>query len=417
MVFSTILDFFVGRAIHASEDPRRRRGLLIVSLVGNLGMLAVFKYTNFLFSTVNGISTLAFGLEPLPLLNIILPLGISFYTFQTLSYTIDIHRRELAPTSSILSFALYVAFFPQLVAGPIVRASHLLPQLERGPRFGPRQMRWAFGLVLFGLIKKVVFADNFAQIANTVYADPAAYSGWLTLIGTYAFAFQIYCDFSGYTDMARGIAALMGYDIGLNFDFPYFAVGVRDFWKRWHISLSTWLRDYLYIPLGGNRGTRRRVLRNIMVTMLLGGLWHGANWTFVVWGGIHGVWINAEHALERVGVAIDPRRLGWPLRILGTVLTFHIVCVTWVFFRAESVGDALDILVGVVRPATGLALDATFFRWLPVLLLVELLMWRTRVTDWILRAPLAYWILVGMGLLFTLALGDFRGSDFVYFQF
>lgn len=417
MLFSTVLDFAVGRALDRTADARRRKLLLLASLVGNLGMLAVFKYANFLLDTANGISTLVFGVAPLPMLEIVLPLGISFYTFQTLSYTIDIYRGRMRPATSILGFGLYVAFFPQLVAGPIVRASSLLPQLERGPRFGPRQMRWALGLVVYGLVKKVVFADNFAQIANAVYADPASQSGGMLLLGTYAFAIQIYCDFSGYTDMARGIAALLGYDIGLNFDFPYFAVGVRDFWKRWHISLSTWLRDYLYIPLGGNRTSSWGVFRNVMLTMLLGGLWHGANWTFVVWGGIHGLWIHVEHALDRRGWGFEAEGLRWPARILGMVITFHVVCVTWVFFRAASVADALEFFGGLGRPWTGAGFDVGFFRWLPLLLVVEWSMWRTTVTDRILRRDTLYWMLIGAAVVFTLALGDFGGNDFVYFQF
>ncbi len=417
MLFSTVLDFFVGRAMHESPDGPRRRALLGLSLLGNLGLLFYFKYTNWFLGSLNSVSHMVTGEAAFPLYDIILPLGISFYTFQTLSYTIDIYRRQLKPTDSILTFGLYVAFFPQLVAGPIVRASYLLPQLTAGPRYAPGQVRWGIGIFLYGLIKKVVVADNIARVANVVFAAPEEYWGVGVLLGTYAFAFQIYCDFSGYTDMARGIGAVLGYDIGLNFNFPYFAVGVRDFWSRWHISLSTWLRDYLYITLGGNRVPRLRAMANIMATMLLGGLWHGANWTFVVWGFIHGVWINLEHALERRGFTMSGRTTGfWP-RLLGTFLTFHLVCITWIFFRADTVQDSFSILLGLFRGGWSTDLDLTAFRYVPGLLLIDGLMWRTRITAWLLARPVWYWVLVWLGVFITLAFGDFRGNDFVYFQF
>ena len=417
MAFSTFLDFSVGRGLHRSQDPRRRRQLLAISLVGNLGLLFAFKYTNWFLGSINSLSMLFTGDAPFALYDIILPLGISFYTFQTLSYTIDIYRREMNPTNSLLTFALYVAFFPQLVAGPIVRAANLVPQLDRGPAFAPGQVRWGMGVFVFGLVKKVVLADNLAQIANTVFADPGSFPGWGVLLGTYAFAFQIYCDFSGYTDMARGIAAILGYDIGTNFNFPYFAVGVRDFWRRWHISLSTWLRDYLYIPMGGGRCSPARRRMNIMNTMLLGGLWHGANWTFVVWGGIHGAWISLEHALDRIGWRIGSETMSIPVRVLGTLVTFHLVCVTWIFFRAESFGDAVGILFGLLRRGPSPPLDLAMLGFVPLLLLVDLLMWKTNLTAWILRRRFAFWLAMWVGIVVTLVFGDFRGNDFVYFQF
>jgi D-alanyl-lipoteichoic acid acyltransferase DltB (MBOAT superfamily) len=417
MLFSSVVDFVAGRHLHTATDPRARRGWLCLSLVANLGLLFVFKYTNWFLGTLTGLGSL-FGFAPLPHLDIVLPLGISFYTFQTLSYTLDIHRGRLEPTTSFLDFALFVSFFPQLVAGPIVRAADLLPQLRRGPRFVAGQIPWAAGIFVFGMVKKVVFADNFAAIANAAYADPAHTSTWHLVLGTYAFAFQIYCDFSGYTDMARGVAAALGYDVGRNFHFPYFALGVRDFWKRWHISLSTWLRDYLYISLGGNRISPRRTQINVMLTMLLGGLWHGANWTFVVWGAIHGIWISVEHLSDGRLARLRPRFASLPVRTLAWVGTFHLVCLTWVFFRAQSITDAFDILGSLVHPrGDGLTLDASFFVWLAPLLGVEGLMARTRFTRWLLGHPYFYWLAMLSGLLLLLLLGDFRGHDFVYFQF
>lgn len=417
LVYSSFLDYRMGKLIYRATDPRRRKLFLIISLVGNLGILFFFKYLNLFLGSLNSVCHIVNHTEPFPLYDIILPIGISFYTFQTLSYTIDIYRGKLKPTNSLLTFALYVAFFPQLVAGPIVRAARLIPQIERGPEFLPKQFKVGLGFFVFGLLKKVVIADNLAVVANEVFGAPHLYSGLDIVIGTYAFAFQIYCDFSGYTDMARGIAYLIGYDIGVNFNFPYFAKGIRDFWRRWHISLSTWLRDYLYIPLGGNQGSHFRHYRNIMFTMLLGGLWHGANWTFVVWGFIHGVWIITEHIYNRIVPGGKQRRANFLLDTVKMLATFHLVCCTWIFFRADNIGAAFDIYSQLASWSAVSVMGFGMFLYVIPLLLVDAVYYKTKITSLLLRRPILYWLSISAGVFLYIIFGNFRGEDFVYFQF
>ena len=342
---STLVDFVTGRAIHASDDPGRRRLWLWCSLATNLGMLGFFKYAGFFVdSFVDLLGNFGVEASPGPL-GIILPVGISFYTFQTMSYSIDIHRRVLEPTDRLLDFALFVGFFPQLVAGPIVRARDFLTQLATDDR-SPIDTGRATRLILGGLFKKMVLADVLgAQLVDGVFADPGGATGLETLLGIYGYALQIYGDFSGYSDIAIGIALLLGFRFPVNFNQPYRALSLQDFWRRWHISLSSWLRDYLYIGIGGSRGGRARTARNLMATMLLGGLWHGAGWTFVLWGAIHGVGLVVERwVMHRTQpgqvVTGEPSRTG---RIVRMLLTFHIVCVGWVFFRAVNVDRALEV--------------------------------------------------------------------------
>jgi alginate O-acetyltransferase complex protein AlgI len=416
MVFSTVLDYAVARRITSTKAPTRRRLWLSLSLVGNLGVLFLFKYTNWLMGSMNSLAHFFTGQDPFPLYDIILPLGVSFYTFQTLSYTIDIYRGKIEKPTDLLTFALFVSFFPQLVAGPIVRAAHLIPQLRRGPTFPEGRVIRSVSLVVFGLFKKVVIADSLAQIVDWVYLDPSAFSGLHVLLATYAFAFQIYCDFSGYTDMARGLGGLLGFDLGENFRQPYFSSSIREFWRRWHISLSTWLRDYLYIPLGGNRGGVWFVLRNVMLTMLLGGLWHGANWTFVAWGGIHGAWISLERILARTGGAAR-RRLPFVVRGLLILATFHGVCVTWVFFRAGSFSDAMKVFASVTRESSVVGLRLELLLWIPVAILIDALVIRKSVRDFVLRHPLAHWTLLWLAVLSMIVFGVSGANKFIYFQF
>jgi D-alanyl-lipoteichoic acid acyltransferase DltB (MBOAT superfamily) len=345
LLFSSVLDFWVSRRMGGTDSPAQRKVLLLVSLSLNLGLLVFFKYTNFLLSAGSDILAL-FGVQrQAPVLDITLPLGISFYTFQTLSYTIDVYRRHLEPCASLRKFCLYVSFFPQLVAGPIVRASDFLPQLDTEKRATSEAKREAWLLVAVGFLKKMVLADNIAPFVNDVYAAPTSVDGNILLLATYAFAFQIYLDFSGYSDIARGLAKLLGYELTLNFDKPYFATSITDFWRRWHISLSSWLRDYLYISLGGNRGGRLLTYRNLLLTMILGGIWHGAAWTFVIWGVFHGVVLALERAIPwRFPLSVDTVSG----KLVRQIWTFHLVCVSWVFFRAASVADAKAILLGIV---------------------------------------------------------------------
>ncbi len=343
---STIVDWYCARWMHASSSRRTRLVFLCVSLGVNLGLLGFFKYSNFLLDNFNAL-TASWGIIHVPpSLDIVLPVGISFYTFQTLSYTIDVFRKKMAPWPSPLDFALYVTFFPQLVAGPIVRASEFLPQCSvprraTGPQFG-----WGMSLFVLGLFQKVVVADGLlAPIVEVVYGTPALppdfSAAWA---GTLAFAGQIFCDFAGYSTCAIGIAMCLGFALPENFRFPYAAIGFSDFWCRWHISLSSWLRDYLYIPLGGNRRGGVRTYINLSLTMLLGGLWHGASWTFVVWGGLHGFYLIAERLLCSTSIAdlrVWSTKIG---RLTLMVGTFAAVCVTWVFFRADDFGEAFSIL-------------------------------------------------------------------------
>ncbi len=342
---STGVDFVSGRAIHATEDPTRRRLWLWCSLGTNLGMLGFFKCAGFFVdSFVDLLGGLGIEASAGPL-GIILPVGISFYTFQTMSYSIDIHRRVLEPTDRLLDFALFVGFFPQLVAGPIVRARDFLAQLATDDR-SPIDTGRATRLILGGLFKKMVLADVIgAELVDGVFADPGGATGLETLLAIYGYALQIYGDFSGYSDIAIGLALLLGFRFPMNFDQPYRALSLQDFWRRWHISLSSWLRDYLYIGLGGSRGGRARTARNLLATMLLGGLWHGAGWTFVLWGAIHGVGLVVERfVVERLAPVGsgpgEPSRIG---RVVRTLVTFHVVCVGWVFFRAVDVGRATEV--------------------------------------------------------------------------
>jgi len=341
---STIVDFTAGRAIHASDDPSRRRLWLVASLSTNLGMLAVFKYAGFFVDQfVDLLGGLGMDVSAGPL-RIILPVGISFYTFQTMSYTIDIHRRVMAPTTSLLDFALFVGFFPQLVAGPIVRARDFLAQLATDDR-APIEPGRAGKLIIGGLFKKVVLADTLgAELVDGVFADPGGATGLETLLAVYGYALQIYGDFSGYSDIAIGVALLLGFRFPTNFDQPYRALSLQDFWRRWHISLSSWLRDYLYIGLGGNQGGRARTARNLLATMLLGGLWHGAGWTFVLWGAIHGVGLVAERFVPGLGPVPKASRIG---RVVRGLLVFHVVCAAWVFFRSVDLDRALDVFAAL----------------------------------------------------------------------
>ena len=352
IAFSTALDFTVGRVLARSDRVTPRRAALIASLVGNLGLLAYFKYAGFFVeSAVVFANRLGYELSPEPL-NIILPVGISFYTFQTLSYTIDLYRRRIDPCRSLLDFAVFVAFVPQLVAGPIVRAAHFLPQLRADKTWSTAAFSSGFQQAIRGLAKKVVIADHIALVADAVFHDPASFGCAGTWFGVIAFAVQIYCDFSGYSDIAIGVARMLGFDLPVNFDHPYIARSFSDFWRRWHISLSGWLRDYLYISLGGNRHGPRQTYRNLLLTMLLGGLWHGAAWTFVAWGFYHGAWLAIVRAMPRI--IPEPPELSARPPLLPTliriVVMFIIVCLGWVLFRAASFGDALQIaqnLVGV----------------------------------------------------------------------
>jgi alginate O-acetyltransferase complex protein AlgI len=331
LVASTVVNHVLAVAIYRAHAPQARRGLLTLAVGFDLGLLAYFKYAGFFASSVDNLVGTSW------LVTVVLPVGISFYTFMAISYVVDTYRGELVP-ASFARFAVFQAFFPHLVAGPIVRASELLPQLE-SPR-DPRKVNTAraFMLIVVGLFLKVVIANHLAtHIVDEVFAAPNRHSSLEVLVAVYAYAVQIFADFCGYTNIAIGVALLLGFNFPQNFDGPYTAVSLQDFWRRWHMTLSRWLRDYLYIPLGGNRKGRLTTYRNLMLTMLLGGLWHGAAWTFVVWGGIHGAGLCIERAL---GHRPESTRARW----FGRILTFHVVCFAWIFFRADSFARAGQVL-------------------------------------------------------------------------
>ena len=422
LIGSTVVDFFVGRYLGAAIVPRRRRLALVLSLAFNLGMLGFFKYFNFFASSLAAVfDTLGWHLDPVTV-NVILPIGISFYTFMTISYVIDVYRRDIQPTANFIDFALFVSYFPHLVAGPILRASLLLPQIARPRTISRDQVVEGLWLAGWGYFQKMFVADNLANLVTAVFGPGASPTGLDVLVAMYAFAFQIYGDFAGYSNIARGISKLMGIELNVNFLFPYFVVSPQEFWRNWHISLSTWLRDYLYIPLGGSRGTEVRTYVNLMLTMLLGGLWHGASWTFVVWGGLHGLYLAVERWLrERTGVAGDPAS-GWS-RLALALATYALVNVTWVFFRAEDFGGAARILAGMA----GLAAEAAPI--LPTLFVAKVVVIVVAIvaTQWLMRnrsledvvARTPWWVtgLVAAAMLFAVTITQGSGQAFIYFQF
>jgi alginate O-acetyltransferase complex protein AlgI len=366
MLASSLIDYWAGLWIDRESDQRRRKRILICALSGNLLILAFFKYFNFFIdSAVTALAIVGLDL-PTWSWKVVLPVGISFYTFQTMSYTLDVYYRRSRPLESVLDYSTFVSFFPQLVAGPIERATELLPQFHKIRIFSSESASEGCRLIIWGLAKKMLVADNLAKIANSAYASPGAATGAQLFVATIAFAFQIYCDFSGYSDIAIGTARLFGVNLMRNFAYPYFSQTITEFWRRWHISLSTWFRDYLYVPLGGNRVTKGKHYRNLMIVALLSGLWHGAAWHFIVCGALHGAYLVAErmfaplkdrgafsrpHGATPGGEALFPSFF-MSLRMLRT---FVLVSLAWVFFRADTVADALLILKritsGLIQPA------------------------------------------------------------------
>lgn len=343
IIISSVVDFIVGQKLYKSSSSKKRKGFLFVSLIVNLGFLIYFKYTNFFIETfVDSFRLFGKQLET-STLNIILPVGISFYTFQTLSYTIDIYREQLKPTKNWLAFFSFVSFFPQLVAGPIERASHLLPQFYKTHRFNYKLVKSGLLLMALGLFKKMVIADRAAILVNQVYNNPTEYFGYETILATLLFAFQIYCDFSGYSDIAIGAARTMGFDLMKNFDSPYFSKSITEFWRRWHISLSTWFRDYVYIPLGGSRNGKYKTYTNLFIVFLVSGLWHGAAMTFVIWGAIHGLFIVIEKSLIKVRLQVFKSASVFNY-FVALPFTFLVICFAWIFFRANSLNDAFLII-------------------------------------------------------------------------
>lgn len=421
---TTTIDWLVGLLLEHPRLADRRKTVLAVSVVANLAVLGTFKYLGF-FAASASVLAARFGIELDPVtLHVVLPVGISFYTFQSMAYTIDVYRRELPAVRSLPDFALFVAYFPQLVAGPIERATHLVPQLTQPRVITVEQWRDGVSLIVLGLVKKIAIADFVAGHVTRTFAGPANWSSLDLLLGVYAFALQIYGDFGGYSDMARGTSKLFGVELMANFRWPYFASSITDFWRRWHVSLSSWLRDYLYVPLGGNRkGPARRYL-NLLITMLLGGLWHGASWTFVAWGGLHGLalaihvaWTGARvHA----GQALTAFSARWQ-SILGGLVTFHIVCIGWVFFRAETFTKAAAVLGGIVSLRPGWPLEALhdvlIAGSLTLLFDVMTLRSERKGEPFLGKTVLARGVMMGALLVLLLVLGDRSDVPFIYFQF
>ena len=430
LLWQSIADYYLARFIVAEDRPRVRKAWLIVSLVSNLGLLGFFKYSDFIGENLNTLLGLV-GVElRFPGLGLVLPVGISFYTFQTLSYTIDVYRGKLKP-APFIDFMLFVCLFTQLVAGPIVRATHFLPQLARRTRRVPsfRMVGLGAWLVLLGFTKKIVFADGVATYVGGVFKNPAVFSVQDQAMALLSFSWQIYCDFSGYSDIAIGLCLLMGFHLKRNFNLPYLAQGFSDFWRRWHISLSSWIRDYMYIPIGGSRKGDVRTVFNLLVTMGLCGLWHGASWMFIIWGVAHGLCLWAERVyvsfMDRSDWRLGPiavRRDVLAYKVLSVAVTFFLVSCLWAFFRADSVPDALTILWAFVK-LPGLVLTGHLGMWrdewtyiavlmaLHVVLLLRRHFRPNKVPHWTFSG------LAGAVMLFLLTVSWESNNVFIYFQF
>lgn len=426
LFLSTGIDFLIGRALAMQANDRKRRVLIIISISFNLGMLGFFKYYDFFIENFNSAFTFFGGSFSLPTLRFVLPVGISFYTFQTLSYTVDVYHKKLTPTTDFIAFMAFVSFFPQLVAGPIERATHLLPQFQTQRIFDYRKAIDGLRQSLWGLFKKIVIADNCAEWSDIIFDPGSNFHGSTLLVGAFLFSFQIYCDFSGYSDIAVGVARLFGFDLMRNFAFPYFSRDIAEFWRRWHISLSTWFRDYLYIPLGGNKGSLLIRIRNTFVIFVVSGFWHGANWTFIFWGLLNALYFLPLLITKRNRKFFDPPAINSFLPSFSEVfmitLTFMMTTVAWIFFRSESVSQAFKIIHKIfsfsfftfpeIRPSFLFAL-LTFF------LIIE---WSGRKHQHALAELGLHWnrkYRVGFYYLVILLIFLFTGrvQEFIYFQF
>lgn len=438
LIFTTIVDYSVGLALGKCKTNISRKFLIVISVAANLLVLAYFKYSyffvditnnllgtnfkvvNLLAEWTNSLTGFSFDVD-----SIILPVGISFYTFQSMSYTIDVYRKKLAPVKNLIDFGFFVTFFPQLVAGPIVRASEFIPQLYIDYKLSKREFGYALFLILNGLLKKMVISDYISMnFVDRVFDNPVAYSGFENLTGVYGYALQIYCDFSGYTDIAIGVGLLLGFRLPVNFNSPYKASNITDFWRRWHISLSTWLRDYLYITLGGNRKGKIRTYFNLLLTMILGGLWHGASIRFVIWGAIHGVTL----AFHKVWLEIFPNKSKSNLfkRLIGVFITFNIVCFAWIFFRAHSLNDAgimlnqiafsfqfslIPIIIRSYWIFFAILFSGFFIHWFPS-------NFKEKYRGWFIETPI--WLKVIITVIVVIIIFQAKSSNvqpFIYFQF
>lgn len=420
---STLLDYFLALGIEHSSANWRRKSLLGASLCANLGLLCYFKYANFFLVSLDEALIAAGARTWCPTLEVLLPVGISFYTFEAINYMVDVYRRRLPAERNLGDFMLFILFFPHLIAGPIVRARDFLPQIKRPKHFSWPRMYLGTGFVLMGLVKKLAIADRMVEYVDPVFANPSAYRGSAIIFAALAYAIQIYCDFSGYTDIAIGTAHMLGYKLTRNFNLPYLAVNIADFWHRWHISLSNWLRDYLFIPLGGSRCSPRRTAVNLLVTMTLGGLWHGASWTFVFWGVLHGVFLIAHRMFQKfveIRPAMDRFLLSAPGTLLRMLLTFLCVALGWVFFRATTFETAWTMLHRVAVWSPGLGTPIPRMNLNSTLLFMAIChavaYWTPWRKMWRLPAPIQ-----GFGyaaaLIMAQVLAPDAGKAFIYFQF
>jgi alginate O-acetyltransferase complex protein AlgI len=438
IIILTLISYYACLQMGKTEIKSKKKRFLIFTVLANLGLLFIFKYYDFFnhsFKAIFDYYHLSYGL---PALHFVLPIGISFYTFKSLSYTIDVYRGDKSPEKHFGYFALYIAFFPQLLAGPIERATRFLPQLYEKFDFDYPRVTKGLKLMLWGLFQKMVIADNLATLVDSVYNDPTHHQGISLILATLFFAFQIYCDFSGYSDIAIGAAQVLGIKTMDNFNRPYFSKSIPEFWRRWHISLSTWFRDYLYIPLGGNRVSIPRWYFNLFIVMLICGFWHGANWTFIVWGGLHGFYLafsRITHGIrykvaQTIGLNKFPRLHSY----LKVMVTFFLVSFAWIFFRANTISDAVYIISNLF---SGWAMGLTFeafekmpfggplkFEWvvslfaIGILLAVHLIERRENIIDWFSKKPIwLRWSVCYSIILSILLFGNFGSKQFIYFQF
>ena len=426
IILSTAIDYFVGLQMQKTQVISKRKLLLALSITANLGMLGFFKYFNFFVqSWIDAWSSVGVTMQGTTL-SIVLPVGISFYTFQTLSYTIDIYRKQLEPTKSFIDFAAFVTFFPQLVAGPIERASHLLPQFQKNRYFQFEQAITGIHLIIWGLFKKVVIADTCATYVNEIFSNYENMNTLSLLLGAVYFAFQIYGDFSGYSDMAIGIAKLFGFDLMRNFNYPYFSRDIAEFWRRWHISLSTWFRDYLYIPLGGSIGNTVLKVRNTFIIFLVSGFWHGANWTFIVWGFLNALYFLPLLLQKKNRRHLDDINLSWDFESFKTVLsilyTFFLTCLAWIFFRANTVTDAFLYIKRMLMEGgfaiSYLSIERYNIEGVLLILILLIFEWYNRNNDNPLYNGKLNWFKTIFVIFMIITLGVFSNHlDFIYFQF
>jgi len=426
ILFSTIVDYTVGRKLKTEDNQTKRKALLWVSIFANLGALGFFKYYDFFVD--NFITAFSFfGAEiKANSLDIILPVGISFYTFQTLSYTIDVYKRKLEPTKDFIAFSAFVSFFPQLVAGPIERATNLLPQFYYRRTFDYSRAVDGLRQILWGLFKKIVIADNCAEYANLIFNNSAEYSGSTLVLGALLFTFQIYCDFSGYSDIAIGTSRLFGFNLKQNFAFPYFSRDIAEFWRRWHISLSTWFRDYLYIPLGGSRRNNAIKVRNIFIIFIVSGFWHGANWTFIVWGALNAIYflplLLTSSNRNNLNIVAQGRIFPTIKEFLQIVVTFGLTVFAWIFFRAENIGHALSYISSIFSPSLFSIPVVNTKMIIPLIIVFVFIEWAGRESQYAIanlgykwKRPFRY----AMYYAIVFAIFWFGGNkqQFIYFQF